>query len=944
MPFHIERCEDDSGRSRYKPVVRKEDVAYISNEKDLNDLFHLKVYHLPHKKVKTGIPVTSIKSNGKLVGEQYIRVNDKVRAIKKVKAKDVLNADSSALEAYGHVKLTTLLRKVRKLRQFNYSEQGYQRELLERIKNTHEEPKAIFVGKPIFENVPERDITDVVEWAIAYVSQNESILEAMLFTAESKIRQFAEWKERNRLRKEGVKDSSIDTLPGGCFSRLGSMEGAPDGSRSKVLRPTTAPAERLHGSLADHLNRMDVMGFDRFVEAITANNQGQSQTRHRKLSGRVPTPPKSPRRIITGRMHAIAEESPLSKGVNSKVPEAPSAPPSQDASSFSKARIDSRPVSSSGRVTPSHKHSPRSSTSNEVVAESRSSTAPSRSTTQPQIRGKQKGNAGNSSHEPRPRPPSAPQHSRSVGYQHRHKAHPISKSYSISADDAAGETIILKTSRRMSHSRTRQRRFSGSQGVANSSVTNLSEDACDSCTMQSGVVDSSAMSKSAIDNSTADASQVDQDTKSMRVKFVENIGHDVATDFGSIRLEHDEKGVKYSNGPTPGADMWKSDDLYYYNEEFNTKQLLESAVQNYQKRSEIRDKELESLASEISQVTTRAEVISEKMVNAWEAAATLYADEYHKFNAVMNTRDFERPFWIHAMYDCFSMEGNDRKGGKLGSSLSYDIHCARRKAKHKLYCRKIENLTKAAWFINILTRMKENANRTNHHIPISFMKFLAVLLHIFMYGYELTERLFYDVMERTIEHQDHKEIVVHRALKAIREHIRIDPEDFFEYLDSQSIQPCSELLVQIREIRVRRSRAARAAVIKTKLGTLSQISPRPPPGSVPRDKRTSSFKGRVSFSVPQQGRRSLSLIREDSGLNDYAEDAPVNSSPDMCPPSVSMTARHAVHKFSADDFFPRQNIPSGDNTGDDTVWETNDEDDDDDTPVLNLAVPSSRAS
>jgi hypothetical protein len=130
MPFEIIKGygvmgsmgEERTKKSTPHPVVREGDMCYISPPADLAELLHFKVYHIPHKK-KNG----NLKQNKRLVGEQYLRENDVLGVVKKARAKDVLNANSSELQTYGHVKISNLLRKIRKLKIKKFSEQGYQR-------------------------------------------------------------------------------------------------------------------------------------------------------------------------------------------------------------------------------------------------------------------------------------------------------------------------------------------------------------------------------------------------------------------------------------------------------------------------------------------------------------------------------------------------------------------------------------------------------------------------------------------------------------------------------------------------------------------------------------------------------------------------------------------------------------------------------------------------
>lgn len=125
MPFDIEKGygEGETKKLHPHPIVRETDMVYISPPSDLAELLHLKVFHTPHKKKING------KIQRRLIGEQYMRGNEVLGVVKKVKAKDVLNAGSSELQTYGHVKLSNLLRKIRKLKVKKFSEQGYQKVL-----------------------------------------------------------------------------------------------------------------------------------------------------------------------------------------------------------------------------------------------------------------------------------------------------------------------------------------------------------------------------------------------------------------------------------------------------------------------------------------------------------------------------------------------------------------------------------------------------------------------------------------------------------------------------------------------------------------------------------------------------------------------------------------------------------------------------------------------
>lgn len=123
MPFEIEKGygENEIKKSVPHPIVRESDMVYISPPADLAELLNFKVYHISNKKKGSG------KVQKRLVGEHYLRENEKLGSVKKAKAKDVLDATSSELQTIGHVKLSNLLRKIRKLKVKKYSEQEHQK-------------------------------------------------------------------------------------------------------------------------------------------------------------------------------------------------------------------------------------------------------------------------------------------------------------------------------------------------------------------------------------------------------------------------------------------------------------------------------------------------------------------------------------------------------------------------------------------------------------------------------------------------------------------------------------------------------------------------------------------------------------------------------------------------------------------------------------------------
>lgn len=282
----------------------------------------------------------------------------------------------------------------------------------------------------------------------------------------------------------------------------------------------------------------------------------------------------------------------------------------------------------------------------------------------------------------------------------------------------------------------------------------------------------------------------------------------------------------------------------------------------------LREEYLKAQQNHTFATITKAEITSEHLVNVWEELSNVDSLEYRKMNAIMNQKDFNRTTFIKTLHDCFMMDGSDRKLGKLGSTLMVDLLSMKRRARHKIYCQKMESLSKAIWFTTIITKLKDHSKKSYQKTPISLYKFLGVIHILLMYGWTFTVDLFWLLIEKTIDPQDQKEIIVHRTIKAVREYLKISPDIFLKYLDSNGIQPCSELLAQIREMKQQKTRAVRAQQLKLRIGSYS-----------PRLKATlNRYDGEISEgdqsesqtdvnSLPSQ--KYLSMIREQSESTNY---------------------------------------------------------------------------
>ena len=85
------------------------------------------------------------------------------------------------------------------------------------------------------------------------------------------------------------------------------------------------------------------------------------------------------------------------------------------------------------------------------------------------------------------------------------------------------------------------------------------------------------------------------------------------------------------------------------------------------------------------------------------------------------------------------------------------------------------------WFVAILHKLRETTKKTGlaRTIPAALFKFLIVMKFLLMLGHDVAASTFYLVMESTITaKEDHRRGIVHKTLKACRDHIGIGPEEF----------------------------------------------------------------------------------------------------------------------------------------------------------------------
>ncbi len=152
---------------------------------------------------------------------------------------------------------------------------------------------------------------------------------------------------------------------------------------------------------------------------------------------------------------------------------------------------------------------------------------------------------------------------------------------------------------------------------------------------------------------------------------------------------------------------------------------------------------------------------------------------------------------------CFEMEGRDRANpnNRLGVNVAKDLQYMRKNAAENKFNKIMGRLLAAKWFCSIVYRFRDYMRRMNNNVPVCCLKFLVILQYLLSYDFPLTKPLFYQVLERTVVvKEDHIRSIVHLVLRAARDAIKISPQEFLEYLESRGIQPCPELLNQIRAL------------------------------------------------------------------------------------------------------------------------------------------------
>jgi hypothetical protein len=219
------------------------------------------------------------------------------------------------------------------------------------------------------------------------------------------------------------------------------------------------------------------------------------------------------------------------------------------------------------------------------------------------------------------------------------------------------------------------------------------------------------------------------------------------------------------------------------------------------KQYDKRAKAMGALAAKGSTSVEKAEHNSDHFISSWEDVSTRLhkKDEFFMHNLTCLDRDWEAE--IGQKFNSFKLDGEDSEGGKLGVNFFVDMANMRREIKDWRFKQNIESILKAKWFIIILVKLREKLDTLFTPIPPSCFKLLLAMKRVLMLGHEITVPVFYTLVSALILSEDHKDVMVHRTLKSICDVLRIRPDEFLHYLEEKDIQPCPELLSQVRQYR-----------------------------------------------------------------------------------------------------------------------------------------------
>ena len=234
-----------------------------------------------------------------------------------------------------------------------------------------------------------------------------------------------------------------------------------------------------------------------------------------------------------------------------------------------------------------------------------------------------------------------------------------------------------------------------------------------------------------------------------------------------------------------------------------------------QKQHIERSREIESMKSKYQTAAESAEETGDRFVMSWENSTARIQQVEQLFSQALLDKKTDWENDIKIKFECLVFEGEDKRWGKLGINYYTDMANMRQRYADFQFNTYIENLFKSKWFMNLVIKLREKLETLFQPPPISCFKFLLAIKQVLGLGHSLTAAIFYELLESLVLKEDHKDVIVHRILKSIRDVLSIRDDDFLTYLEKNEIQPCPELLSQVRSLKKQMMAKKLAGINKT---------------------------------------------------------------------------------------------------------------------------------
>jgi hypothetical protein len=197
---------------------------------------------------------------------------------------------------------------------------------------------------------------------------------------------------------------------------------------------------------------------------------------------------------------------------------------------------------------------------------------------------------------------------------------------------------------------------------------------------------------------------------------------------------------------------------------------------------------------------------SAHLLSMWEQSQLRVARQDGLFinDITSKEEDWERN--ISIKFDALSI-GNESKISKAAllavgdAAVGKDLSLMRKRVQDAQFRRELDNLLKYKWFVALVIRLQRRTSSVFTSVPQSCVMFLLAARHVFGLGEDMSVPLFYQLVEKYINPNDQRDVIVHRTLQAFREVLQISGEAYLDYLESKEIQPCPELTSCVRELR-----------------------------------------------------------------------------------------------------------------------------------------------